>query len=460
MLDNAPPPATRDRVPARSAVHRYLEAAFGWTVEAYGFVEVATPMFERADLFTARSGPEIKNSLLTFHCDHEEYALRPEATAPVCRMVASGALDGEPRPYKLFYVAPCFRYCRPHSGRYREFTQAGIELLGDSAPSADAEVIAAAYRFLRDIGITGLSVRVGTAGIFRALLPDELTADERATVIGHLDRLVGIVERCVNRDRSFDPLLEEQLRADRRELALLQERNDYSGEYVITDSPADGSGDLFRRLPEEAAATYRHLWNVEGYLPEGTGELLVRVSRLRGALSEVSSLAAETLAETRAGPALENLIAVCRLLEHYGIGDFEVTLGIARGLTFYSGTVFEIARGSTKLCGGGRYDRLVELFGGEPTPATGCAVRFDTLETLAGPGSSRASRIGIYLEAASARDEGDAVRLAEALRDHGVSVGAAGASRARVSGGTVLLPDGTEVKAEASIVAQALSRAG
>lgn len=460
MLDNAPPPATRDRVPAHSTVHRHLEAEFVRTVEAYGFVEVATPMFERADLFTARSGPEIKNSLLTFHCDHEEYALRPEATAPVCRMVASGALDGEPRPYKLFYVAPCFRYCRPHSGRNREFTQAGIELLGDSAPAADAEVIAAAYRFLRGIGISGLSVRVGTAGIFRALLPDDLTADERATVIGHLDRLVGIVERCFTRDRSFDPLLEEQLRADRRELAFLQVRNGYSGEHVITDSPAADSEDLFRRLPEEAAATYRHLWKVEGYLPEGTGELLVRASRLRGALSEVSALAAETLSHTSAGAALENLIAVCRLLEHYGIGDLEVTLGIARGLTFYTGTVFEIARGSTKLCGGGRYDRLVELFGGEPTPATGCAVRFDTLEALTGRGSGRSSPKGICLEAASALDERDAVRLAEALRNRGVHVGAAGASKARVGGGRVLLPDGTEVEADVSIVVQALSIAG
>ena len=183
------------------------------------------------------------------------------------------------------------------------------------------------------------------------------------------------------------------------------------------------------------------------------------MSRLRGPLSEVSALAAETLAETRAGPALENLIAVCRLLEHYGIADFEVTLGIARGLTFYSGTVFEIARGATKLCGGGRYDRLVELFGGEPTPATGCAVRFDTLEALAGPESSQSPRMDICLEAASAADERDVVRLAESLRDQGVAVGAAAASRARVSGGRIFLPDGTEVAADVSILVQALARA-
>ncbi len=460
MLDNAPPPATRDRVPAHNAVHRHLEASFARTAEAYGFVEVSTPMFERADLFTARSGPEIKNSLLTFHCDHEEYALRPEMTAPVCRMVASGALDGSPRPYKLFYIAPCFRYCSPHSGRTREFTQAGIELLGDPSPAADAEVIAAAYRFLRGLGISGLSVRVGTAGIFRALLPDELTADERATVIGHLDRLAGIVERCVSQDAAQDPLLEEQLRADRRELAFVQARNGYSGEYAIADLPASDSGGLFRRLPEEAAATYCHLWNVEGYLPEETGELLVRVSRLRGALNEVSALASETLGSTRAGAALENLMAVCRLLEHYGIGEFEVTLGIARGLTFYTGTVFEIARGPTKLCGGGRYDRLVELFGGEPTPATGCAVRFDTLEGLSGCGNGRSSPKGILLKAVAAADELDAVRLAEALRDRGMQVGAVDASKASVSGGRVLLPDGSDVAADVSIVLPALAREG
>lgn len=460
MLDNAPPPATRDRVPAHNAVLRHLEASFARTAAAYGFVEVSTPMFERADLFTARSGPEIKNSLLTFHCDHEEYALRPEMTAPVCRMVASGALDGSPRPYKLFYIAPCFRYCRPHSGRTREFTQAGIELLGDPSPAADAEVIAAAYRFLRGIGISGLSLRVGTAGIFRALLPDELTADERAAVIGHLDRLAGIVERCFSQGRAEDVLLEEQLSADRRELASVQARTGYRGEYAIADLPASDTGDLFRRLPEEAAATYRHLWNVEGYLPEDTGGLLVSVSRLRGALNEVSALASETLASTRAGAAVEDLMAVCRLLEHYGIGEFEVALGIARGLTFYTGTVFEITSGSTKLCGGGRYDRLVELFGGEPTPATGCAVRFDTLEGLTGGGHGRPAPKGIFLKAAAAADEPDAVRLAEALRDRGVLVGAVGAREASVSSGRVRLPDGTDIAADVSPVLEALATEG
>ncbi len=454
MLDYAPPPATRDSLPEETAQRRRFEAAFSRTAELYGFAEVSTPMFERADLFEARSGAEIKNSLLTFHCDHEEYALRPEMTAPICRMVASGALAGLAQPHRLFYIAPCFRYCRPHSGRKREFTQAGIEVLGDPSPGADAEVIATAHRFLRDLGATNLRLKVGTAGIFRALLPERLSADERAAVIGHLDRLAAIRERCAVARPGL--LLQEQLAADRRALAALQAQDGYAGEFAIADSPVLEPEELVRRLPDEAAATYRRLWNVEGYVDEDTAELLLSASAIRGTLEEVSEQASAALAGSSAGSALDDLMSVCRLLSHYSVGSFEITLGIARGLTFYTGTVFEIASASKKLCGGGRYDRLVELFGGDPTPATGCAVRLDTLQELGLEGPAGDCPQGITVRAASARDEARAVRLAEELRARGVRIGRTGAPAASVSGDTVKLPDGAVVAAETETVLEAL----
>ena len=447
MLDNSPPPATRDSLPADTAARRRLEAEFVRTAEAYGFAEVATPIFERADLFAARSGPEIKSSLLTFHCDHEEYALRPEMTAPVCRLVASGALDGSAPPHKLFYVAPCFRYCRPHSGRTREFVQAGIELLGDASPAADAEVIAAAHRFLRGIGVKRPALKIGSAGIFRALLPDALSADERAAVVGHLDRLSGIRERCAAALETQDPLLAEQLRSDRRDLASIQARDGYEGPLSIAARPSADADELARRLPDEAAATYRHLWNVEGYLPEETASVLLRASAIRGRPAEVSARAADALRGSRAEAALGNLLAVCRQLQHYGIGEFDMALGIARGLTFYTGTVFEMASGAAKLCGGGRYDSLVELFGGRPTPATGCAVRFDTLRNLARAGAEEPERAGVVLVPASEADAAETVRLAEELRDGGTRVGCAGDPVAVVEGGSVRLPGGRSVAA-------------
>ena len=457
MLDNAPPPATRDELPSDCVVNRRLDQDFASTAAAYGFEEVSTPVFERAELFAARSGSEIRNALLTFHCDHEEYALRPELTAPVCRLVASGALSERPKPHRLFYVGPCFRYCRPHSGRQRQFTQAGLEILGDSSAQADAEVIAAALRFLRTAGIHDPRLTIGTAGIFRSLLPEKLSADERAAVIGHLDRLAGIRERCATLEAQEDPILLEQLRMDRRDLATMQAQDGYDGRLAIANLPAPAPNELARRLPEEAAATFRHLWNVQGYLPERTGELLIRASTISGNLDAVTHQAGEALGGSAADNALAELMEVCRLLGHYGIKDFNVSLGIGRGLTFYTGTMFEMSSVGGKLCGGGRYDNLVELFGGDPTPAAGCAVRFDTLRKSVGAlvREGAATRIAIVPDGPD--DEAAAVRLAEGLRDLGTTVGPTGESKLVVRAGRVVIPDGTEADANPEAIIESLN---
>ncbi len=456
MLDNAPPPATRDELPSDCVVNRRLDQDFANTAAAYGFEEVSTPLFERAELFAARSGSEIRNALLTFHCDHEEYALRPELTAPVCRLVASGALSERPKPHRLFYVGPCFRYCRPHSGRQRQFTQAGLEILGDSSAQADAEVIAAALRFLRTAGIHDPRLTIGTAGIFRSLLPEKLSADERAAVIGHLDRLAGIRERCATLEAQQDPILLEQLRMDRRDLATMQAQDGYDGSFAIADLPAPAPSEVARRLPEETAATFRHLWNVQGYLPERTGDLLIRASAISGKLDAVAAQAGEALGGTAADSALAELMEVCRLLGHYGVKDFDVSLGIGRGLTFYTGTMFEMSSAGGKLCGGGRYDNLVELFGGEPTPATGCAVRFDALRKSVGALGQEATPIGIVIVPEGPDDEAAAVRLAEGLRDLGAPVGATGAPKAVVRAGRVTMPDGSEAETDPGAIMDSL----
>lgn len=459
MLDNAPPPATRDELPSDCAVNREFDRVFAKTAAAYGFEEVSTPLFERAELFAARSGSEIRNALLTFHCDHEEYALRPELTAPVCRLVASGVLRERPKPHKLFYVGPCFRYCGPHSGHQRQFTQAGLEILGDSSAQADAEVIAAARRFLRDVFIDNPRLTIGTAGIFRSLLPEGLSADERAAVIGHLDRLAGIRERCASLEAQEDPLMLEQLLMDRRGLATMQVQDGYAGQFAIAGLPAPTGSELARRLPEEASATFRHLWNVQGYLPERTGELLIRASGIRGKLDAVAEQAGEALGGTAANSALAELMEVCRLLGHYGVKDFDVSLGIGRGLTFYTGTMFEMSGAGGKLCGGGRYDNLVELFGGDPTPATGCAVRFDALRKSPGPPPPEGSSVRIVVRPDGPDDEADAVRLAEGLRDLGARVGATGGSEVVVRGGRAVMPNGKETATKPSAIIDSLNLA-
>jgi histidyl-tRNA synthetase len=397
--------------------------------EAYGFQAVETPAFESVELFLARSGPEIKSSMLTFHCDHEEFALRPEMTAPVCRLMASGLLDTAKGPHKLYYIAPCFRYCRPQSGRQRQFTQAGIECLGQSGADADAEVIAAACQILRSLGIENFRLKIGNIGIFGGLLSADLDPDDRAVVIGHLDRLIAIDEKCRLVKKTGDRTLLEELKIDRMDLAALQAESDYSGPHAIAgqhDAPAEEWADL---LPLQAEATFRRLWDVQQLVPDEVSERLMRVSRLRGPLAEVHKEAQALLQGTPATRALDELLAVCRHAEMYDLGAFEVVLGIARGFTFYTSTVFEISsaadNGGVKYCGGGRYDRLVEEFGGPSLPATGCAFRFDSLveDFVAARRWSPPRRYQLYLLTKAGESYATAVRLAESLRRKGVRVG-------------------------------------
>jgi len=424
-----PPRATRDFPPEQTAVRRRVRELFEQTAELYGFEAVQTPAFERVELFLARSGPEIKSSLLTFHCDHEEFALRPELTAPVCRMLASGALDGRPLPHKLSYLGPCFRYTRPHSGRYRESTQAGVECIGEAGPAADAEIIAAALRFLRSLKISGFTLRIGTVAIFRELLPDSLDAEDRNTILGHLDRLNSIDEKARQLGETRSPALFEDLKMDRRELAALQAEIGYEGTYAIEQRPQLSLEECAEALPREAEATFRAYWQVEDLLPDEVTSVLLPVSRLRGPLAEVESEARSLLGGAPAAQALDHLVSVCRHVEMYSRESFEVVLGIARGFTFYTSTVFEMTApgpaGPRKYCGGGRYDRLIEEFGGASLPAAGCAFPFDELADLAAErgGFEPAPPYQVLLVAPEPQALPRAVQAAEELRGRGVRTG-------------------------------------
>ncbi len=444
-----PPRATRDILPDQAAVRNRVRNAFVRAAEAYGFQEIQTPAFERLELFSARSGPEIKSSMLTFHCDHEEFALRPEITAPVCRLMSSGAFDGVEKPHKLYYVGSCFRYCRPQPGRYREFTQAGVECVGASGPAVDAEIIALACRVLGAIGVPKFALKIGNIGIFRDLLPENLSPEDRSVVIGHLDRLISIDERCrplpsgpdesALHDLKLDDLKLDDLKLDRMELAKLQAETDYEGPEAIHDRPHLAAQEYAERLPIEAEATFRHLWQAEDLVPADTAELLLQASRLRGPLDVVREQARELLADTRAMPAFDELMEVCRHVDMYGVGEFEVVLGIARGFTFYTSTVFEISSapgdGGRKYCGGGRYDRLVELFGGPPMPSSGCSFRFDDLvESFLTENDWSAPRpYQLFLLADSEKTLEAAVGVAEKLRTGGTRVGLAAGAPDHVS---------------------------
>jgi len=183
------PRGTRDFIPADMERRRFYEGILRDEAKIFGFKEIATPIFEEAELFVVKSGPNILNEIYAFKDKGDrDIALRPELTAPVMRMYIN-ELSNEPKPLKLFYFGQCFRYERPQSGRYREFFQFGAELVGAANPESDAEVIALAASMIKSLGLKDYRMRIGHIGILKQRILDAgIDAKNMPEVLQKLDK--------------------------------------------------------------------------------------------------------------------------------------------------------------------------------------------------------------------------------------------------------------------------------
>jgi histidyl-tRNA synthetase len=340
------PRGTRDFLPEEMEKRRSVEAVLRERVARWGYREVCTPEFEELELFTARSGAGIIGEIYAFEDKGgRQMALRPELTAPVLRMFVSEA-KVHPRPLRWFYFADCFRYERPQKGRYRQFWQFGIELIGADTPRADAEVILLADELLRAAGVP-CDLHVGHLAPVKHLIR-ELAPEVQAQVMPLLDK------------RDFDGLA-----------ALLS---------------GLGRDDLLGDLRALAASrTLPELFEITGGIPE------------RKRIEEIAEILDRN-----------NLI-------------YTLDFGIARGLDYYTGMVFEgfapNLGAENQVLGGGAY-RLAHLFGGEDVPSCGFALGFDRLMVSLGEVKvPRTVRVAICCT-----DEGRirAFEVAKAFRDRGI----------------------------------------
>jgi histidyl-tRNA synthetase len=191
-----PARGTQDLLPDAAQRHRRVSETARRAAALYGFAEIATPIFEFTEVFARPIGEHtdiVAKEMYTFtDRGGEEVTLRPENTAGVVRAVLSNGLT-QSTPLKFFYSGPMFRYERPQKGRFRQFHQIGVELLGVAQPQADVEVIAAGQRILKELGIADRVVlELNTLGdpesrtAYRAALVDyfsgrksELSEDSR-----------------------------------------------------------------------------------------------------------------------------------------------------------------------------------------------------------------------------------------------------------------------------------------
>ena len=164
------PRGTRDFTPKvmnrRLAFEQLLEEC----ARRSGFKRIQTPVFESLDLFTAKSGPGVISQLYAFEDKGgRNLTLRPELTAPAMRMIAE-EMRNDTKPLRVSYYGQCYRYEEFKKGRYREFFQYGVELIGATGPLAEAEVIALAINMLTDCGLEDWQIRIGHVGILKNAL--------------------------------------------------------------------------------------------------------------------------------------------------------------------------------------------------------------------------------------------------------------------------------------------------
>ena len=420
------PTGTNDFLPEQMVQRNYVENIVRETFETYGYAQVQTPLFESFALLSAQSGEEIRHKMFTFvGSDRVDYALRPELTAPVCRLIANGELKHLPYPYKLYYIGQCVRQEPIIDGAEvrREFRQAGVELIGPASAHADAEIITIPIRVLEKLNISHTKLRIGNTGVFREIFKQgALDPKDQAEMIWDIDHLV----RLRNESELWDL---ETLRDAFNMLRRLQ-GPDYQGAYKIeiaaiqelTESTVPAFAE---KLPTIAEETYKARWHRYFSVSEEIAQCCIDVSKVCGDKNTVMTAWETRLGDT-AQAAHQELLALCACLENYGITDFEINLGITRGFDFYTGTVFQIELSEKRLpiCGGGRYDNLIASFGGPSMPGAGFAFQFDAL-VEAFTDTSQATvngRKDYFIAAETPERIAEAQRLAETLRKAGKNV--------------------------------------
>jgi histidyl-tRNA synthetase len=202
------PRGTYDVLPEQDAARRAVEEAARRVLGGAGYRRIETPIFEQTDLFARGVGAStdiVQKEMYTFEdAGGRSLTLRPEGTASVVRAYAEHGMQKAPQPVKLWYLGPFFRQEKPQAGRFRQFWQVGAEAIGSEDPAVDAETIMLLHTLIRELGVEGVRLRLGSLGT------PETRADYRDLLIGHLraneDRLSPEVRARIDLNplRAFD----------------------------------------------------------------------------------------------------------------------------------------------------------------------------------------------------------------------------------------------------------------
>jgi histidyl-tRNA synthetase len=364
------PRGTRDFYPEDLRLRSWLFDRFREVALRFGFEEVDAPIVEHAELYQRKAGEEIVDQLYHFTLHGRHLALRGEFTPSLARMVMArqGALRF---PLRWFCIPQCWRYERMTRGRRREHYQWNMDIWGEPSVSAEAELIAAVFSALDAMGLDPAEtrMRVNSRGLLEETLREQLLVDRPET----FEPLCIVIDKL------------ERIGAE----AVVAQLTDPDGPVSLERSAAEAVVDLLSVKKLEEAARRA---------PKGSA-------------------------------AIAELRRLMELLDAYGVADRVVfDASVVRGLAYYTGIVFEVfdARGKLRsLCGGGRYDRLLQSLGGKALPAVGFGFGDAVImELLADRGRlpEIPRRLDAVVYAFGEEERPTAIRLTTRLRGEGQSV--------------------------------------
>ncbi|MEM0444706.1 MAG: histidine--tRNA ligase [Nitrososphaerota archaeon] len=313
----SPPRGMDDILPDEMPLHRRLLETVRQLFRLYGYREVETPTVEYFELFAVKSGEDILGHMYVFKDAHgRQLVLRPEMTAPIARLVA-GKLSRSPLPIRLGYIADCYRLDEPQWGRRRRFYHGGFEIFGSSHASADAEGILIFDDFMKRAGVSEYTFKIGHVGVHRAIMSSIGIESEDQ------DRVLALMDR--GRTEEAEKMVRQLSKSQEGAMLFSEVANHKPGPALET----------LTDIKEIVAGNERALGEAQN-------------------LQEILSLATSAV-----DPSI--------LVYHPGF---------ARGLSYYTGFIFEVygRHADVALGGGGRYDGLVSTVGGPNIPGVGFAI--------------------------------------------------------------------------------------
>jgi histidyl-tRNA synthetase len=361
----------RDHLPEAMILRQHIITTLTAVFERYGFEPLQTPIIEHAATLEGKIGEDEKLIYRFETHGGDRVALRYDQTVPLARVVAQyqGQLV---LPWRRYAIGQSYRGERAQRGRYREFWQADLDIVGASTPLADAEIIAVLTAALSALGFTGFTTLLNHRQILSAI----------ARVAGLDEAAAGGVYRAIDK---------------------------------LDKIGADG-------VREELLKS--------GVAPDAAARILAMVL-LEGQPNDVLEELADRLSgDERAAAALENLRQIIGYLPMLGVPEqaYAVAPSLARGLSYYTGSVFEAQIQSPpmgSLLGGGRYDELVGLFAGRPIPTVGLAFGIERLHdvmTELGMGPGKRTVAQAFVTIFDQEHAPASLKLANELRAAGIKV--------------------------------------